>query len=73
MSFGSCLFGRWFHVPAEQRNAEDLAAELRNQPPLTIAVRLYADRTVGIGVRLDTSICLDPAEPYETITPQRKR
>lgn len=60
MSFGSRLFGRWYRVRAEQRNAEDLAAELRTKPPLTIIVRSYTDRTVGIGVRLDTSLCLQP-------------
>ena len=59
MGFGSLVFKRWFRVPAEQRNAEDLAAELRTKPPLTIVVRKYADRTVGIGVHLDTSMCLD--------------
>ena len=60
MSLASRLFRRCFRVAAEQRNAEDLAAELRKQPPLTIVVRSYADRTVAIGVRLDTSMCLDP-------------
>lgn len=62
MSFGSRLFGRWYRVRAEQRNAEDLAAELRTKPPLTIVVRSYTDRTVGIGVRLDTSLCLDQTD-----------
>ena len=60
MSLASRLLGRFYRVTAEQRNAEALAAELRNQPPLTIVVRRYADRTVAIGVRLDTSMCLDP-------------
>ena len=60
MSFGSRLFGRWYRVRAEQRNTEDLAAELRTKPPLTIVVRTYTDRTVVIGVRLDTSMCLKP-------------
>ena len=60
MSFGGRLFRRYFRLTAEQRNAEDLAAELRMKPPLTIVVRTYTDRTVAIGVHLDTSMCLKP-------------
>ncbi len=42
------------------RNAEAIAEELRKHPPLTIVGRIFADRTIGIGVRLDTSMCLRP-------------
>lgn len=60
MSLASRLLGRFYRVPAEQRKAEALTAELNKHPPLTIVGRMYDDRTVGIGVRLDTSMCLDP-------------
>ena len=65
MSLASRLFGRWYRVTAEQRNAEALAAELRHLPPLTIIARQYKDRTIGFGVHLDTSMCLDPGVDEE--------
>ncbi len=59
MSIANRLFGRCGHrATAERRNAEAIADELRKDPPLTIVGRMFADRTICIGVRLDTSMCL---------------
>ena len=59
MSIANRLFGRRGHrVTAERRNAEAISEELRKNPPLTIVSRMFADRTICIGVRLDTSKCL---------------
>lgn len=62
MSLASRLFRRGHRVSAEQRKAEELSAELKRHPPLTIVARMFDDRIIGIGVRLDTSICLRPKE-----------
>ncbi len=59
------LLRRGHRVPADRRNAEAIAEELKKHPPLTIVGRLFADRTIGIGVRLDTSMCLQPEEQDE--------
>ncbi len=59
MSIANRLFGRRGHrVTADRRNADAIAAELKKHPPLTIIGRLFTDRTIGVGVRLDTSMCL---------------
>lgn len=61
MSIANRFFGRRGHrVTANRRIAEAIAEELKKHPPLTIVGRLFGDRTIGVGVRLDTSICLRP-------------
>ena len=61
MIIANRLFGRRGHrATGERRNAEAIAEELRKHPPLTIVGRMFADRTICIGVRLDTSKCLRP-------------
>lgn len=72
MSTANRLFGRRGHrVTADRRNADAIAAELKKHPPVTIIGRLFADRTIGVGVRLDTSIYLRQDEkeggPYQPI------
>ncbi len=61
MSITNRLFGgRGHRVTADRRNADAIAAELKKHPPLTIVGRMFADRTICIGVRLDTSMCMRP-------------
>ncbi|MDZ4250279.1 MAG: hypothetical protein U0990_09350 [Candidatus Nanopelagicales bacterium] len=58
LSLARIVRRRTSRVPADVRNAEALRARLRDEPPLTVVAEIFEGQTLGLGVRLDTSICL---------------
>lgn len=42
---------------SDERHIAQLARNVHEAPPLTVVFETYDNNTVGLGVRLDTSVC----------------
>ncbi len=42
---------------SNERHVQQLARAVQDAEPLTLVVECYDDNTIGLGVRLDTTLC----------------